>query len=134
MFSTHGAIWTALVVLLCSQITLMVWISRLAAHARRLSRLASLATKREQAPQLWESRLTDLSVEVASLSSNFEKVTRQLMRLNSRAGMRELRAREEEPEAPPFGAPKADVRKFYGLGNLTGPEFCRAQLSIVPKE
>jgi hypothetical protein len=134
-WSTHGAMLTALVVLLSSQIITIIWLSRVAAHARRLSRLVSRATSRALAPEKWDSRLTDLSAEVVSLSSSFEKVTRQLMRLNSREGMRELRAREDGPGTPPpLGTPKGELRKFYGLQGLSGPEVARRQMSLIPSQ
>jgi len=121
--------------LLCSQIILTVCLFWLAARVRRLSVLASRATKREQAPAKWESSLRDLAAEVASLSSSYEKVAKLVTRLNSRAGMRELRSERDASEAapPPLGASKAELRRHYGL-NTSGPDFARRQMSLVPKE
>lgn len=115
--------------LLSSQIILMLSIVWLARRVARLSKLASRSSNRVPDPARWESRLAELQADVLSLSSTFEKVAKQTMRLNSRAGMRELRERE----APPVGTSKAELRKFYGL-NTDGPEFARRQMSLVPKE
>lgn len=119
-------------VLLCSQIILTACLFWVARRVMRLSGLASHATKRMQAPQMWESRLAEMCAEVASLSSSFEKVARLQSRLNSRAGMRELRERDRVA-APPPGTSKSELRRFYGL-TRDGPDFARRQLSIVPTE
>lgn len=101
--------------LLCSQVILTMWTCWLALRVRRFSRVASAATRRAQAPQQWESRLRDLVLAQESLSSNYEKLERLLQRLNSRAGMRELRAGERNQAGPPpFGASKAQLRLYYG--------------------
>lgn len=119
-------------VLLCSQITLTACLFWLARRVMRLSALASRVTKRMQAPQMWESRLAEMSAEVASLSSSFEKVARLQSRLNSRAGMRELRERDRTAP-PPVGAGKGELRRYYGL-TRDGPDFARRQLQIVPND
>lgn len=130
MSYTPGVIWTVGIVLLSLQITLIASLLWLAKRVRRLSKLASLATKREQAPQLWESRLAEVGAEVASLSSSFEKVSMQFSRLNSRVGMRNLRAdRDEDRGPPPPGATKAELRKYYGL-QAVGPDFTRQQQNL----
>lgn len=106
---------TVALVLLCSQATLALWTCWLALRVRRFSRLASAATRRAQAPAQWESRLRDLVLAQESLSSNYEKLERLLQRLNSRAGMRELRAgKHQDAGPPPFGASKAQLRLYYG--------------------
>lgn len=128
MSYTLGGIPMVIVVLLCSQITLIACLLWLARRVRRLSRLASVATRREQAPQMWESRLADVQAELAVLSSSFEKVSMQLARQNSREGMRRLRgSRADSP--PPPGASKAELRKYYGL-QAVGPEFTRQQQAL----
>lgn len=133
MFSTLGGISTALVVLLCSQITLVLSICWLVVRVRRLSRQVSLATQPEKAPGAWESRLADVQADLVSLSSSFEKVARGVTKLNSRAGMRELRGRDDEPAPPPIGASKGELRRYYGF-RQDGPEFAKHQLSLVSKE
>jgi len=133
-FSTLGVILMVVCALLFSLGTAIASVYWAASSARRSLKRVSAATNAEQAPPKWESRLRDLETELASLSSNFEKVTRQLMRLNSRAGMRELRERDQEaPRAPPPGASKAELRRFYGL-TQDGPEFARRQLQLVPSK
>jgi hypothetical protein len=110
--------------LLGSLLTLILSACFGAACVRRCSTLALRATRREKAPEKWQSRLAELESEVLSLSSSFEKVARQTTRLNSRAGMRELRAEtpEEEPrnknEAPPPGAPKSELREWARRNGL----------------
>lgn len=120
-------------VLLCSLAISLGATSWLAARVMRLSRLVSRATKRAQAPAMWESRLADLSAEVASLSSSFEKVATAVTRQNARAVMRDRRSGPAASEPPPIGASKAELRRYYGL-NQSGPDFAKRQLSLVPKE
>jgi len=121
------------IVLLCSLGILTLLVSWLAGRVWRLSRSVLRATKRAPAPEKWESKLRELEADVASLSSSFEKVTRLLMRLNSRAGMRELRSDPAAAEAPPIGTNKAELRRHYGL-NVPHQEFARRQLSLVPDQ
>lgn len=116
--------------LLCSQVILILWTCWLAARVRRLSWLASRATKRAQAPQMWESRQAELAAEVASLSSSFEKVATAVTRQNSRHVMQDRRA-GAGARPPEIGASKAELRRYYGL-QKSGPAFARAQLSLVP--
>lgn len=129
MLSTAGVILMACVALLSSLITVITSKWLLAARARRASSRASAATQEEKAPPKWESRLRELETEVVSLSSAFEKVTKQLMRLNSRAGMRELRAESSASEAPPVGAAKSELRKYYGVNGMSGPQQAAMQLT-----
>lgn len=106
---------TVVVALLASQVILALWICWLARRVARFSRVVSAASRRAQAPTQWESRLRDLVLELESLSSNYEKMERLLQRLNSRAGMRELRAgKHDQSGPPPFGASKAQLRLYYG--------------------
>lgn len=103
-----------LLALLCSQIILILWQCWIAARVRRLSVLASRALQRVKAPDRWESRLLELQADVASLSSSLEKALRDVTRLNSRAGMRELRAVGNDKHGPPPpGAPKSVLRDYY---------------------
>lgn len=130
MFSTLGVILTVVGALQCLLGTLLLskwWRAR---PVRRASPQDSASTPEEKAPPRWESRLLEVETELASLCSNFEKVNRQLMRLNSRAGMRELRARSSASEAPPVGAPKAELRRYYGVNGLSGPDQAAKQLDI----
>jgi len=114
MFSTPGLMLTAVAVLLCSQIILTTWIWWLARRVRHCLTLVSAATSAEQAPSKWESRLRELADEVVSLSSSYEKAQRLLTKLNSRAGMRELRSDlDASDEAPPVGTPKSELWKWY---------------------
>ena len=113
--------------LLFSLLTLITSTCFGAVCVRRCSTLALRATRREKAPEKWQSRLAELEAEVLSLSSTFEKVARQMQRLNSRAGMREFRAAEVEASGPPpIGAGKQALRDYYadklaGLRKKAGP-------------
>lgn len=113
---------TVEIALLCSQIIQITWLFWLATRVARASRQASLAMKRTPAPEKWESRLRELEDELSSLSSSYEKNTKLLRSLNSRAGMRELRAREADPSdaPPPPGASKAELRAHYRVGGISG--------------
>lgn len=107
--------------LLCSLGTLILSFCWGVVCVRRCSTLALRATRREKAPEKWQSRVAELESEVLSLSSTFEKVARQTQRLNSRAGMRELRAEPVVSDAPPpLGAPKEQLRDFYIRRGLRG--------------
>jgi len=100
--------------LLCSLLTLITSTCLGAACVRRCSTLVLRATRRERAPEKWQSRVAELEAEVLSLSSTFEKVARQTQRLNSRAGMRELRAEKADADAPPpLNAGKQALRNYY---------------------
>lgn len=77
-----------------------------------------------------ESTLAKLVSDQTALFSSFESMATTVKRLSSRAGMQGLRSSRAANEAPPVGAPKAEVRKFYGL-NTAGPEFARRQMSLV---
>lgn len=135
MLFTVGDILTGAVVLLSLLSTGIAMKCWLAERARPVSKRASASTPPEKDPQPLESRLRDLEVELASLSSSFEKVTKLVQRLNSRAGMRELRAAGESAESPPpLGAPKADILRFAGMAGKVGPEFARAQLAREKKD
>lgn len=113
--------------LLCSLLTLILSSCCAVACVRRCSTLALRATRREKAPEKWQSRLAELEAEVLSLSSTFEKVARLTQRLNSRAGMRESRA-EPADQAPPVGAPKSQLREYYKLNGLTPQQIAQRQL------
>lgn len=99
-----------------------------ALHSFRLgSRVTRLLKARASAPQ---RELADLRTDVSALFSTMEKVCTTVNRLSSRQGMREHRARASS-EAPPPGASKGELRKFYGFTS-DGPEFARRQLTLVP--
>lgn len=130
MYFTVGDILMGAVVLLSLLSTVIAIRCWLAERARPVSKRGSASTPQEKDLPPLESRLRDLEVELASLSSSFEKVTKLVQRLNSRAGMRELRAAEGSAESPPpLGAPKADILRFAGMAGKLGPDFARAQLA-----
>lgn len=122
---------TVVLALLCSQVILVTWTCWLAARVRRFSRLAFASSKRAQAPAQWESRLRDLGLELASLSSSYEKLELLVTRLNSRAGMRELRS---DPDAsnhpPPVTASKAEKYRYYGIAGRTPRDIAQHQLNL----
>lgn len=71
-------------------------------------------------------RLRDVELETSELTLAFESLLESHKRLRSRAGMRELRAREE---APPVES-KADARRRLFAG-ASGPAFAKKQLQIA---
>jgi hypothetical protein len=104
----------AIAALLFSLITMILSSCWGVVCVRRCSRLALRATRRERAPEKWQSRLAELEAEVLSLSSAFEKAARLMQRQNSRAGMQELRAERVDAKAPPpIGASKQQLRDYY---------------------
>jgi ElaB/YqjD/DUF883 family membrane-anchored ribosome-binding protein len=70
-------------------------------------------------------RLRVVEMEIADLTSSFESLLESHKRLRSRAGMRELRAREE---APLVEDKKAIRRRLFGA--LAGPAFAARQASL----
>lgn len=69
-----------------------------------------------------ESRLAKLEAEMAELWSLLEKNTAAMSKLSSRLARRNERA---QPEVPPVGASKTELRKFYGIEGKTPPEVAR---------
>jgi len=133
MFSTSGGTLMAIVALLSLLAIAITSIFWLAARVARLSRQVSLCMRRTPAPEKWESRLRELADDVSSLSSSHEKTQRLLSRLNSRAGMRELRADPNKADAPPPGTPKAALRAFYNVGGNSGRDM-QAKMALVQRE
>jgi hypothetical protein len=76
--------------------------------------------------------LAAVQADQAVLFSTLEKLTTTIKRLSSRAGMREIREREQEDSnsAPPVGATKAELLRHYGLAGKVGPAFAQAQLEL----
>lgn len=79
-----------------------------------------------------DARLAAVEADQAELFSTLEKLTTTTKRLTSRSAMRERRERGQADGPPPFGAPKAEVRRYYGF-TQDGPEFARRQLTLVPQ-
>lgn len=82
---------------------------------------AQLTTK------LSETRLSAIEADQVELFSILQKLTTSTKRLSSRGSMQELRE-ERRNAPPPPGASKAELRKFYGIAGVPGPEVARRQL------
>lgn len=134
MLSTPGDTMTVGLVLLCSLITQIAFNLWAARRARRSSRRASASTPEEKDPPASESRLRELEADVVSLSSSFERVAKDLRRLNSRAGMRELRSRQDASDAPPTGAGKAELYRHYGIAGKSPRDIAATQLGMLGRE
>jgi len=93
-------------------------------------KLASRCTRVLKRRPPSELTLSQLATDQAALYSSFQSMATTVKRLSSRAGMQELRSRPAASEAPPPGASKAELRKYYGL-QAAGPEFAKKQLSLV---
>lgn len=78
-----------------------------------------------------DARLAKVEAEMTELFSILEKVTTTQRRLSSRAGMQAIRERQAN-QPPPPGASKAELRKYYGIAGVPGPEVARRQLSESP--
>ena len=70
-------------------------------------------------------RLRDLEQTTADLNSSFDSLLDSHKRLRSRAGMRELREREQEPVRETKEQARARV-----FGREAGPGFAKRQLEI----
>lgn len=91
--------------------------------------LASRATrkpKKTPSPQ-------ELAAELASLSAE-EKISHTLRKIDNRMRMREQReSARGARQAPPEGAPKAELWSHYGF-TQAGPRFAQQQLDIERQE
>lgn len=120
------------------QITLILSLSWLAGCALVAWTLASRSTRPAKRPPSPEptpnspsqSEIASLAADQASLFSTLEKLTTTVKRLSSRQGMRETRERRESASAPPQGAPKAELLRYYGMSGKVGPAFAQAQLEL----
>lgn len=125
---------------LCWQITLMLsLLSLVIAACVRWSRgsPSTPTPKRKASPEATltsetPAALAAVQADQAVLFSTLEKLTTTMKRLSSRAGMRELREKEQADSnsAPPPGASKAEVLRFYKMAGKVGPEFARAQQEL----
>lgn len=74
--------------------------------------------------QISDVRIAAVESDQAELFSILEKLTTTVKRLSSRAGMQDVRARRSQSaagDAPPIGAPKSELRKFYNVGPVGVP-------------
>lgn len=74
-----------------------------------------------------EPRVAKLEADQAELFLILEKLTTALKRVTSRAGMQELREKRGNAPPPP-GASKAELRRYYGIAGVPGPEVAARQL------
>lgn len=116
--------------LYCSLAMAITSILLAAACAIACSRLASRCTRALKRRPPSDATLVRLATDQAALSSSLESLAATVKRISSRHGMRELRSSRAASEAPPPGAPKAEVLAFYGLRGKSGPAFAQAQLSL----
>jgi len=108
---------------------LFVWVLTITSLLTSLVALyVSVSFRRVSASSQLLKRARDLEVMTADLHSSFESLLASHKRLRSRAGMRELR--EKDGEIPPLGTRKNELRKFYGLNGLSGPDFARKQMQL----
>lgn len=87
----------------------------------------SLLGRRSTRPS--DVKLAEAMEQQAALFSTLSKLEKTVVRLSSRSGMQEVRARQVSNPPPP-GASKAELRKHYGLTGLSGPEFARKQMAM----
>lgn len=76
-----------------------------------------------------DAQYVKLLAEMAELSSTVEKLALAVRRNSSRAYQRDLRD-QAAPTAPPPGTPKAELRRLYGVGGMSGPQQAQHQLDI----
>jgi len=91
---------------------------------------AVVAWKQASACSRLLKRVRELELMTADLNSHLDGLLESHKRLRSREGMRELRERRltantRQPET------KAQLLQRMGLSGKAGPEFARAQLSLV---
>lgn len=72
--------------------------------------------------------------EMAELSSTVEKLALSVRRNSSRAYQRDLRDQADEPKVPPPGTSKAELRRLYGVGGMSGPQQAAHQLELERKK
>lgn len=108
-----GMLGLALAICVCS-----TWLA--ARYARDCSTLASECSTLAR-------RLREVEPSIAELSSQYDSLLESHKRLRSREGMRNLRERRGSTQAET----KAELLARMGLAGKSGPEFARAQLSLV---
>lgn len=74
-----------------------------------------------------EPRVAKLEADQAELFLILGKLTTAMKRVTSRAGMQDLREKRANA-APPPGASKAELRRYYGIAGVPGPEVAARQL------
>lgn len=74
-----------------------------------------------------EPRIAKVEGDQAELFLILEKLTTALKRVTSKAGMAELREKRANAP-PPVGASKAELRRYYGIAGVPGPEVAARQL------
>lgn len=105
---------------------------------RAVSRCTQLmsALREVQKTPTSAARFETLEAEQAEFVSSLQKLSTTVKRLSSRYGMADLRERRanEEGDAPPVGAPKAELRAWasrkVGAQIGQGPDFARRQLEL----
>jgi len=97
------------------------------------SRLASRCIRAQNRAPPSHATLSRLEADQVALSSSLESIAMTVKRMASRKAMQDFRQGASE-NAPPPGAPKAEVLRHYKLAGKTGPEFAKAQLELVTKE
>src|SRR5262245_39897333 len=115
MLSTPGGASMGVTVALFLSLTSILLNAVIAAFVIASWRRASRSTRPSKQPEspapIPASELASLQVDQAALFSSLEKLSTTVKRLSSREGMRRLR--EEKPSAPPVGAPKRELLKYY---------------------
>jgi len=91
----------------------------------------SASTRRRKSPPeppptpSLDARFAKLESEMAELWSVQEKNSAVASRLSARLARRGERLREDEPQVPPIGTPKSELRKFYGIQGKTPAEVAK---------
>jgi hypothetical protein len=101
------------------------WTSAAAVYAGVCSKRAGRSTSLMK-------RLASAELRTTELESAFSELMDNWKRLRSREGMRELRSRRaasDAPEAPPFGTPKEELRRHYGLSGKSAAEVASLHLN-----
>jgi len=104
------------------------------ARASRSSRPKKRADSPAETPPS-ETALAKIAADQAELFSTLGSLTTTVKRISSRHGMQALRERREAEHstAPPRGASKAELLRYYGMSGKVGPAFAQAQLDLERK-
>lgn len=126
----------ALLLLITSITSICLAVTSVAVSWRAASRctraLKQLRARLSMPPS--DARLAKVETDQAELFSILGKLTTTTKRLSSRAGMQDVRERQQN-SPPPLGATKAQLRQHYGIVGLSGPEQARRQLQMnLPTE
>jgi len=121
----NAPLWSLImsILSLCLAVGCVMYALRLGS---RFTHLQKWARKQVASPPS-DAKLIELAVDQASLSSTVQSLATTIKRLSSRSGMQDIRERRSQSGPPPPGASKRELREYYGISGVSGPDQARRQ-------